>query len=473
MGEIAVKHSFVRRFALAGKVVILDEVHSYDMYTGSLLDSLVHHLRELGASVIILSATLTRPRLQTLLGLHPDAGDFKAYPLLSSCTDQQTHHESPQSADRERRISIHTRHMSEEDAVQLASQRAEEGQCVLWIRNTVQEAQQAYRLLCAEKREDGPEIGLLHARFPLWRRQELENKWIGRLGRNDTDRPKGCVLIATQVAEQSLDIDADFLMTDLAPTDMLLQRAGRLWRHERPTSLRHTAAAEMLILTPELPPHGSTEQLKLALGLSGVVYAPYVLLRTLEVWQQLTDITLPNDVRRLLNHTYDERAEIPGSAPATFLNELQKKRQAMQDAALVNMQKDDVSALDNDTAATRYNTRATFDILLLKKEPEALSCTETRYEPLHGAPFTINSLQWSFAAARAIQENLVRIPCSMAKKLREAQGINGYGFSSLHALFPLDASGATCYPHNISWTADLGIYSTQPTPHPCLHEEDE
>ncbi len=473
MGEIAVRHSFVRRFALAGKVVILDEVHSYDMYTGSLLDSLVHHLRELGASVIILSATLTRPRLQTLLRLPEGTGDFSAYPLISTQTRQREAMETSLPTSCEQHIRVCCRSQSEAETVQLACQRAEKGQCVLWIRNTVQEAQQAYRLLCAERREGGPEAGLLHARYPLWRRQELENTWISRLGRESSNRPQGCVLIATQVAEQSLDIDADFLITDLAPTDMLLQRVGRLWRHERPTSQRHADAAEMLILTPELHPSDTPNQQKQALGLSGAVYPPYVLLRTHEIWQHLTELSLPGDIRPLLNHTYDEREEIPGSAMAAFHADICRKKQSMRDLALVNMQKGDITAEDNDDVPTRYNTRPTLDILLLKKEPEPLSCTETRYEPLHGEPFVINNMHWNFATARAIQENIVRIPLSIAKGLKDTPGICGYGFSTIHPLFPLDSFNTTCYPHHISWTEELGVYQSQPSPTTCFYDEGE
>ena len=115
----------------------------------------------------------------------------------------------------------------------LAYERACKGECVMWIRNTVSDAQEAYKVLKSESLEGGPQIGLLHARFPYWRREELEESWIDRLGRDASSRPKGCVLVSTQIVEQSVDIDADFLITDLAPIDMILQRSGRLWRHER------------------------------------------------------------------------------------------------------------------------------------------------------------------------------------------------------------------------------------------------
>jgi CRISPR-associated endonuclease/helicase Cas3 len=107
------------------------------------------------------------------------------------------------------------------------------GRSLLWIRNTVDEAQETYRALQSANFQGGPRIALLHSRFPFFRREQLEADWIDRLGKDSADRPTGCVLVSTQVAEQSVDIDADLLITDLAPTDMLLQRLGRLWRHPR------------------------------------------------------------------------------------------------------------------------------------------------------------------------------------------------------------------------------------------------
>lgn len=106
---------------------------------------------------------------------------------------------------------------------------------MLWIRNTVDEAQQTYRQLRGARCEGKPAIALLHARFPFFRRERLEDEWMTRLGKDASDRPSGCVLVSTQVAEQSVDIDSDLLITDLAPTDMMLQRLSRLWRHARPS----------------------------------------------------------------------------------------------------------------------------------------------------------------------------------------------------------------------------------------------
>lgn len=473
MAEINVRHSFVRRFALAGKVVILDEVHSYDVYTGSLLIKLVHHLRQLGASVVILSATLTRERLQELLVTQE--GEFKGYPLLSVSVHSPQVEETVVHAEHQQQVRTSCRVMKPDEAAEIAYRHAEQGQCVLWIRNTVKEAQEAYRILISVSREGGPEIGLLHARFPLWRRNELEESWIGRLGKESENRPTGCILVATQVAEQSLDIDADFLMTDLAPSDMLLQRAGRLWRHERPLTARHAVRAEMLVILPPAPDNDSAKALKASLGPTGHVYAPYVLMRTREVWQPREVILLPEDIRPMLETTYAERTEPEGSAMEALFHELQEQRRMMGHAASVSMDKKIEPEQDTDDASTRYGSTPTTELLLLRERPQPLPLGQTRYVPLHGEPFTVDSTRWSFTAARTLRENTVRVPSYLVEISDELPAIVNYGFSPIYPVFPLDSSNPSKYTNSIGWTPALGVYAHRKdnARHTPLEDEDD
>ena len=160
-------------------------------------------------------------------------------------------------------------------------ERAESGQHVLYLRNTVVEAQETCRKAKGSVRDTHVEVATLHSRFPFFRRQELENHWLARLGQVRSGNGKGSLLIATQVVEQSVDIDLDFIVSDLAPTDMLLQRMGRLWRHQRPD--RKATEPEFWINAPVVNADADTKELKRALGKSAYVYAPYVLMRTAEV----------------------------------------------------------------------------------------------------------------------------------------------------------------------------------------------
>ncbi|MCL2123983.1 MAG: CRISPR-associated helicase Cas3', partial [Desulfovibrionaceae bacterium] len=216
-----IRHSFVRSFGLLGKVVILDEVHSYDVYTGLLIDSLIERLRQLHCTVIILSATLTRERRAVLLA---DSAERREYPLISARALEDSHvREMPAAPLPDCEVILHACDV-EQNAFDEALLRSAQGQQALWIENTVAEAQASYKQLAA-RAPGNVEHGLLHSRFLPHDRARLEKHWTGCYGKDSSERGKqGRILVGTQVLEQSLDIDADFLVTRLCPVDMFLQR---------------------------------------------------------------------------------------------------------------------------------------------------------------------------------------------------------------------------------------------------------
>ncbi len=140
-----------------------------------------------------------------------------------------------------------------------------EGAAVAWVRNTVDDAIDAAALL----RGRGIDAMLFHARFAMVDRLRIEEEVLRRFGRE----PKPCragVLVATQVIEQSLDLDFDLLCTDLAPADLLIQRAGRLWRHQR--SSRPVAGPELLVISPEAVAEPGPDWLRSTLPGTAAVY---------------------------------------------------------------------------------------------------------------------------------------------------------------------------------------------------------
>ncbi|MGH6635897.1 MAG: CRISPR-associated helicase Cas3', partial [Gammaproteobacteria bacterium] len=320
LGVVAAKHFFVRRFGLAGKVVILDEIHSYDFYTGTLIQILCETLLALGCTVILLSATLTPKRRAAFLGepeLDPDAPT--PYPLITGRSSGGVFL-TPRPAQPTEAKTVHVSFVESSEALRQAWEKACAGACVLWICDTVNQAQNTYRRFQALEAERGtgsnPALGLLHSRFPYFRREELETYWMEVLsadGETKGIRPTGCLLVSTQVVEQSVDLDADLLITELAPTDMLLQRMGRLWRH--PRSDRPVDRAECWILreSASLDDLRSMGEKKIVetLGPKAWVYAPYVLLRSLEVWSNSGVFEIPMSIRRLLESTYAERDTEP------------------------------------------------------------------------------------------------------------------------------------------------------------------
>ena len=414
LGIVAAKHFFVRQFGLAGKVVILDELHTYDLYTGTLVDVLIRRLLELKCTVIVLSATLTVARRRDLLMLagQAPAEMSESYPLLTACTPGTPPRQMSFPAEVSRPVRVNISAEAPACVAEGLMERAAAGECVLWVRNTVREAQETFRQLCGHHREDGPPVGLLHSRFPQFRREELETAWLDRLGRDDAKRPHGCVLVATQVVEQSVDIDADHLVTDLAPTDMLLQRLGRLWRHARPQ--RPCTAPEVHVLLPEsltaLDARAApARQLKAALGPTGRVYAPYVLLRTLAQWQARTSLALPTDIRPLLEATYAEWPDEP-EAWRELRAELESAKHKLGQLALNNTNVWNQPALpDEEGVQTRYNSRPTAQ-LFLATSVEPLTKGYSRVALLNGQTIEAADRNWSFPAAKAIHWNLVRVP---------------------------------------------------------------
>ena len=376
MSVINVRHAAVRSFGLAGKVVILDEVHSYDAYTGTLLDALIRHLERLGCTIILLSATLTRARLSRMLG-RKDAGG-SAYPLITAAGCGEKTAEEPPAVrtftvpDREsKRACVRLcLDASDHEAEEEALMRAGQGQQVLWIENSVPEAQAAFRFFAARAAGTGLEAGLLHSRFTPADRQKNEERWTALYGRDSTDRGLcGRILVGTQVLEQSLDIDADFLVTRLCPTDMLFQRMGRLWRHEgtkRPAEARR----EAWVLCPSLKEAQTSPAA--AFGVSGIVYAPYVLARTLEVWTGRTMVTLPEDLRPMLEATYADRTDEPTPAMARARRELEQKVQSLRTLALFS--RSDGRTLSDQTASTRLSDEPTCPVLLVRSLSDEL-CT--------------------------------------------------------------------------------------------------
>ncbi len=382
MAAMNVKHGFVRAFGLAGKVVILDEVHTYDAYTSTLLTALVELLRELHCTVIILSATLNRERRQQLLGA---AVREEAYPLISGAPRLQAASEWPVPPGDAHAVTV--RLLGDPPAALAeALERANRGQQVLWIENTVVEAQERYLDLAARATELGVACGLLHSRFTAEDRQRIEDRWVSLFGKGGwQERTKqGRILVGTQILEQSLDIDADFLVSRFAPTDMLLQRLGRLWRHAG-TPRESAARCEAWILAPDL--ERAIDTPLSAFGSSAHVYSPYVLCRSLQVWQGRESLQLPQDIRALIEQTYVQRQE--DGAMAQWLHELEngtarrKGRKALAQLARVTLAEDG-NTLPESKAQTRYSELDSHEVLLLRAAVQLPEQKATRLSLLDG-----------------------------------------------------------------------------------------
>jgi CRISPR-associated endonuclease/helicase Cas3 len=233
------RHQSLRLLGLARSVLIVDEVHAYDPYMHALLCKLLRFHAAQGGSAILLSATLPQCTRQELaesfvqnLGISSPLLEATDYPLathVSAGVATETRLECRKGT--RRTVTVEMVH-DEETAEQRLREEAERGNCACWIRNTVDDAVSAYLRLTAGLAQE--RVMLFHARFAMGDRLEIEEEVLRRFGKESkAEERSGKILIATQVVEQSLDLDFDFMVTDLAPIDLIIQRAGRLHRHPR------------------------------------------------------------------------------------------------------------------------------------------------------------------------------------------------------------------------------------------------
>lgn len=301
-----VKHHFVRLWGLTNRVVVLDEVHAYDSYTGGLIESLLRWLKALGCSVILMSATLPASRRRALLSawdIAEQALPDLPYPrVLLASQGQINGRHCPSRPLAPIELSGMDEELDSIAALTLA-QLAGDG-CIAVIVNTVDRAQQLYLKLRSQLDAEVPVL-LFHARFPAEERTRHEREVLRLFGKTG-ERPRRALLIATQVAEQSLDIDFDLLISDLAPVDLLLQRAGRLHRHERERPVAHRlprliVAGLLAAALPDLKRTGWAS-----------VYDTYVLGRTWAFASREERWTLPQDIDRLVQLVYGDE-DLPAS----------------------------------------------------------------------------------------------------------------------------------------------------------------
>jgi CRISPR-associated endonuclease/helicase Cas3 len=336
---LPVRHQFVRLWGLANRVIVFDEIHAYDAYTGTLLLHLLRWLLALGSSVVLLSATLPpqiRRQLAELTGTQAPTQEA-TYPRLSVYQTGRAVRQIEFAADPERRLRLTMEPVTADlPAIKAAlDQRLAPGGYVLALLNTVQRAQQLYQdygvgdtlLIDGEpvgkRLADETEIYLFHARFPADQRQRREDavlKVFGPPAKGEICARSGRkILIATQVAEQSLDLDFDLIATDLAPIDLLLQRAGRLWRHRRSTR----ALTEPVLIVAGLaedPPPSFGKPLWWS-----AVYREDVLLRTRSLLRGKITLQLPDEIDALVAAVYEEEIQVEESLEARL-------DRAMQDA---------------------------------------------------------------------------------------------------------------------------------------------
>lgn len=290
LGTVCVRHAHLRAFSLLRSLLVVDEVHASDAYMERLLVSLLQLHDAAGGEALLLSATLGAGARERLLRCDPRARTpppeeaiETPYPAVSERVEGRVVTTRADSRHRDKRVAVAVDHRIGDPAAvaAMALDAARRGAKVLVVRNTVRDAVATVRALGPLGAEQellfrvAGRATLHHGRFAREDRLLLDSAVEGAVGRTRPDG--GLILVGTQTLEQSLDIDADVLVTDLAPIDVLLQRIGRLHRHarERPPGF---AAARATVLAPARFDAWLDRAGRGAHGLGGAVYDDLVAL---------------------------------------------------------------------------------------------------------------------------------------------------------------------------------------------------
>ena len=306
MAALKVKHAHMRAACLSRNLLVVDEVHASDPYMGAILEALLAAHFDAGGYALLMSATLgSASRRRWLLGRQRARAEESTletatrtpYPAVSTTSDGEERIDAAGNSEEEKTVGIKAKPLMAEHPIiaDYALQAARAGAKVLIIRNTVNFAIRTQQALEDRAAPDDRQLlfalndvqTLHHGRFAVDDRQKLDKRVEELLGKGKKREAGGRTVVGTQTLEQSLDIDADLLITDLCPVDVLLQRIGRLHRHQRNNRPRDYAAATCIVLTPpdkDLSPLLTWQTETNGLGPHGLVYPD---LRIMEATRRL------------------------------------------------------------------------------------------------------------------------------------------------------------------------------------------
>ena len=302
------RHLPLRHLGFSKKVVVIDEVHAYDAYMSQYLMRSISWMGTYGVPVVILSATLPEERRVELIKSYMLGRGIKftkeerakisrliktdAYPLITYNDGSSIFQKKDFDIKSNKKIVI--KKLLENNLLEEVENMMSGGGIVGIIVNTVKRAQEISKMLSEKFGDD--KVFLLHSNFIATERVKKENELMGMIGKGAI-RPQEKIVVGTQVIEQSLDIDFDVLISDLSPMDLLIQRMGRLQRHDISRPNKHK--------TPIFYVMGESEELEFESG-SSYVYGDYLLARTQYYLPETMD--LPKDISKLVQKVYSSAA---------------------------------------------------------------------------------------------------------------------------------------------------------------------
>lgn len=366
MTALQARHVMLRYLGLASKVIIIDEVHAYDAYMSKYLSAALYWLGQMNAPVILMSATLPSATRDDLMksyakGLKIGTKSLKVtasselspdldYPVIHTLTAEDNGTPKKWKVEQpveQTEIELKLIDDSPESVLNVLDPLANDHGCAAVICNTVGRAQAMHAFLSEQFSEE--HVILTHSRFTATHRAEQEELLVSKLGKKahyseadgeDSSRPHRLIVVGTQVIEQSLDLDFDVMITDFAPVDLVLQRMGRLHRHDsRSSSERTPAYRKPVCYVRGVKTFGSQDKTPLFPDGSKAVYEPKILLSSYAQLLPHFDgepIRIPADISPLVQKTYQKSMsdEIPGTWANNYMIAEQEYLQNQKNAII-------------------------------------------------------------------------------------------------------------------------------------------
>lgn len=343
MSVLTLKYQTMRWASLGRTLIVVDEVHASDAYMGQLLKAVLKRHVNRGGHCLLMSATLGSSLADSLLAqaghMTMPSDDLETYlkrpyPVVHHYDGRNYSIKKIPSAGAQKVVAVSTIPIidSPEQIAQLAKLHYSRGAKVLVIRNSVQGCLDVHRLL-----ETDPEVGpngLMqtrpgvaaphHGRYASSDRFELDQAVEAAFGMESDSRP--VILCATQTVEQSLDIDADIVITDICPIDVLLQRIGRLHRHEGKSGRVATRAegysqAQVIVLTPTECVTNYVRKPGNGIGKNRAYDDVRIIYLTLKLLEERETLTIPADNRELVELATNDLAFARLEAENEFMSD--------------------------------------------------------------------------------------------------------------------------------------------------------
>lgn len=300
-----VRFESVRMAGLSSKVLIIDEIHAYDAYMITVIERLLQICNVLGVPVILLSATLpvsTKKKLFSTIINESDIDVHSGYPLISYVTTDNEFYEcQSESYEPDKNIKCESLPILNdyESIAELAVRNVKYGGCECVIMNTIADAINAYDSI-KKIADDNYNVILYHARMPEKTKDEKIKKILKWCGKNRSERPERAIIVGTQVLEQSIDIDVDYMITAICPIDLLLQRIGRYHRHGDAGTIREHMDVKNVVqvLVPDADDDAEY-------GGTGHVYKPCYLNATRQVIVERPILQIPSCTPEIINRVYE------------------------------------------------------------------------------------------------------------------------------------------------------------------------